>query len=821
MSSARTPAILLIATMVQYWRRHKIQFFTLFLGLALATALWSAVQAINEHARQSYGASEASVTRLKTASFRRIDGGYFSDKAFAAFRRNGFNVTPVLTVKKTINAQELEFIGIEPLSARDLYETQTASSLSDSDAAFFLSPGILATHPLSEEILKNYLNSLDLSEMPIVRTSEGIEPGSVTGDIGLIQKLTGNISRISELILLSEPIDPNAKIPANWNSQLVRSDPPINIDIAELTESFHLNLTAFGLLCFLVGLFIVYSSISLAFEERRASIRTLRICGVSLNRIISVLIFEVSAIAILAGIFGLILGYLIAGILLPDVATSLRGLYGANIEDTLAFQPLWAIEGLFISVAGAFGASAMNLYKIKQMPLLARKGSGLAQRKGQLGQRYRLMICVILTIAGLALYLFGSGVAASFIIMATILLFGAFILPVFLNALISGVSRTAKNPIASWFWADTQQQMPALSLALTALLLALSANIGVGTMVDGFRDTFVDFLDERLAPEIYINAPDANTAEAINVWLQNRDDIDAILPNLTSQTSALGQPISITGFIDHPTFRDTWTLLSESDDAWNRVIQGDVIFINEQLAIRNALKIGQSLDVSTPNGLQEFEIAGIYADYGNPRGAIRMSLNQQLELWPDLKIRQLGVRTSATRDTIIEELKSAFDLSDNQVIDQARLKAFSLGIFEKTFAVSAALNTLTLGVAGFAIFTGLLTLSNARIESIAPVWAMGLTRHQISALEFGKIIALALMTALAAIPLGVAVAWCLVAVINVEAFGWRLPLYLYPGKWVILTLTGVIAAALAALLPTIRLGRSSPAKLAKVFAHER
>ena len=50
-------------------------------------------------------------------------------------------------------------------------------------------------------------------------------------------------------------------------------------DVARLTDSFHLNLTAFGLLSFAVGLFIVHGAIGLAFEQRRVMVRTLRRLG--------------------------------------------------------------------------------------------------------------------------------------------------------------------------------------------------------------------------------------------------------------------------------------------------------------------------------------------------------------------------------------------------------------------------------------------------------------------------------------------------------------------------------------------------------------
>ncbi len=88
------------------------------------------------------------------------------------------------------------------------------------------------------------------------------------------------------------------------------------------------------MLSFFVGLFIVNSAIGLAFEQRLPMLRTLRACGVSARMLNAVLVVELVSLALIAGLIGLVCGYFIAGALLPDVAASLRGLYGAQIPGT-------------------------------------------------------------------------------------------------------------------------------------------------------------------------------------------------------------------------------------------------------------------------------------------------------------------------------------------------------------------------------------------------------------------------------------------------------------------------------------------------------
>ena len=149
------------------------------------------------------------------------------------------------------------------------------------------------------------------------------------------------------------------------------------------------------------------------------------------------------------------------------------------------------------------------------------------------------------------------------------------------------------------------------------------------------------------------------------------------------------------------------------------------------------------------------------------------------------------------------------------------MKRESKRIFNRTFSVTAALNAFTLGVAGIALLTSLLTLANSRLPQLAPLWAIGLTRRRLAALELLKTMAVALITALFALPLGLLVAWCLLAIVNVKAFGWRLPFHVFPLQLIELLAVAMAAALCAAALPVARLARMQPATLIRTFVNER
>jgi putative ABC transport system permease protein len=355
-----------------------------------------------------------------------------------------------------------------------------------------------------------------------------------------------------------------------------------------------------------------------------------------------------------------------------------------------------------------------------------------------------------------------------------------------------------------------------------ALLLALSVNVGVSTMVETFSKTFLTWLDGRLAADIYVSASDDTQAREIQTWLRARSDVQAVLPGGRAETQLAGAPVDILGLPDHDTYLDYWPLLQLAPDGWKRLVPGDAGFISEQLSRRMNLGLGDSIDIPAPGGDWTITITGIYADYGNPKGQVAVNVAALSRRFPATPLTRMAVRTDpANIPALITALSTQFGLDGRNLIDQAALKRESTLIFNRTFAVTGALNAFTLGVAGIALLTSLLTLANSRLPQLAPLWAIGLTRRKLALIELAQTLAVAAITSVLALPLGLLVAWCLIAIVNVKAFGWRLPFHVFPLELIKLVVVALVASLLAALLPVIRLARMQPADLVKVFTIER
>lgn len=791
-----------LQSLFSHWRRRPGQFAMLALGLALATALWSGVQAINAEARAAYDRAAATLGQDQLARLERADGQPVPLQAWRDLRAQGYLVSPVMTGELRDGDARLRILGIDPLTAPP--QAQTPALEGDLDlSAFFTAPGLLL---VSDTTARGPLPD----ELPPLRVAENIPPGAAITDISTAARLLG---RTDPSYLLVDPDQPFGLPPPADATDLVLRAPEGGSDIARLTDSFHLNLTAFGLLSFGVGLFIVHAAIGLAFEQRRATIRTLRALGTPLRTVLLALGLELTVIATMAGAVGIALGYLIAASLMPGVAGTLRGLYGAEIEGVLRFSPEWALSGLVITLLGTAVAAAQAMLRTARMPLLApAMPRAWAQASGR-AIRLQAFAALALFACGIGLAFFGQGLIAAFACLACLLIGAALALP----ALMIGALRLIRprGAFAEWVIADTRQQVPGLSLALMALLLALAANIGVSTMVGSFRATFLGWLDQRLASELYVTAPSAD--EAARLMQALAPEVDAILPIVSAPARLFDRPVDVFGIIDHPTYRQAWPLLSAAPDPWGQLATGNAVLINEQLARREGIGVGDTVPLS--NGLP---IVGIYSDYGNTNGQAILSLSRFAETFPTTRPTRFAIRIApADAPALATRLRTEFGLPDEAVTNQAQVKAFSIGVFDQTFRVTGALNVLTLGVAGVALLTSLLTLANLRLPQLAPLWAIGTSRAMLARVEMARSLALAALTFLFALPVGLLLAWILLALVNVEAFGWRLPMRVFPADWLTLAALALIAAGAAALGPTLRLARIAPARLTQVFAQER
>lgn len=557
-----------LRALLSHWRQHPVQFFSVLTGLWLATSLLTGVQALNSQARESYARASQLIGGEPQASLTAPNGATFSQELFVNLRRAGWPVSPVLQARLSLKGHEdqrLQLMGIEPLSL-PTGSAVAGQALDITRMVDFISP------PGSTWIAPQTLQALGYHEgeqpltvsgqrLPPLHSQADMAPGVLLMDIGFAQQVLGMPQQLSRLLLPKDFAATELSLPVEMAGQLVLKRSGEENNLSRLTESFHLNLDALGFLSFAVGLFIVHAAIGLALEQRRGLIRTLRACGVSARMLIFSLSVELGCLALLGGIAGVVSGYLLAGVLLPDVAASLRGLYGAEVAGQLSLSPLWWVSGVGLALLGALLAGANSLLRAARLPLLALANPQAWHQAHARWLRRQGWVAAIAAVMALSALLLGDSLTSGFVLLACLFLGAALGLPVLLNAVLSLVLRRSRSVLGQWFIADCRQQLPALSLALMALLLAMAANIGAGSMTAGFRQTFSDWLEQRLTAELYVNPKSPDQAREIQQWLGQQPQVSAVLPSWQVSIQLQGWPADVYGVIDHPTYRQHWPLL--------------------------------------------------------------------------------------------------------------------------------------------------------------------------------------------------------------------------------------------------------------------
>ncbi|MFJ3076588.1 FtsX-like permease family protein [Pseudomonas sp. NPDC087029] len=811
---------LALQALCSHWWRHRLQGISIFTGLCLATALWAGVQALNSQARNDYAQARALLAGPAYPQLLARSGQRFDQALYVQLRRQGWQVTPVLEGRLQVDAgQSLRVLGIEPLSLLPGMAVAGAQAQAFDLQAFIGPPGQTLVGPDTLRQLGRtvgeHVRTAEGQLLPPLALSANLAPGVLVVDIGQAQALLKAPGQLSRLITEREQPLP-AQLAASLRLQPASDD----ADLQRLTDSFHLNLTALGLLAFVVGLFIAHAAIGLALEQRRGLMRTLRACGVSLRTLLTALAVELGLFALLGGLVGVFAGYLIAASLLPDFASSLRGLYGAEVAGQLHLPWHWWLAGMAVSLLGALLAGFDSLLRAARLPLL-----GLAQPQAwRLAQlpwlRRQALAAGVLLLAALGCGYFGNSLPYAFALLATLLLGAALLLPGLLALLLAGAARLARAPLAQWFVADSRQQLPALSLALMALLLALAASVGVGGMTEGFRRTFIGWLDQRLAADLYVTPRDSEQAQQLYAQLRDNPAVSAVLPSWRVEWQLQHWPVQVQGVVDHPFYARHWPLLASTPDAWAQLASGQGAMLSEQLVRRLGLALGERVTLPGEPP-QAMTLVGIYADYGNPKGHVLVNADWLRAHAPAASLAGLSVLAQPGRVAALEQqLQQRFALEDDQIVEQAQLKAWSTAIFSRTFAVTAALNSLTLGVAAVALFISQLTLGQRRLGQLAPLWALGVPRRWLGWLCLGQALLLSAFTVLLALPLGLLLAWCLVAVVNVQAFGWRLPWQVFPGQLLQLAALGMLTSLLASAWPLWQLARCQPRQLLRQFSDE-
>ena len=800
---------------LKHWFRKPLQLIFLFLGVSLATTLWSSIQLLNSEAKNSYENAVTIISSNQNQLIVSVKDDLIPFENFAKLRRNKWPVTPIIEEKLTDN-KKLKIIGVDPFTLSQGTSFYNSFFKTTANNREFLINRKIAF--ASSETIKK-VSGLDLN-LELIET-DSLLKNYLLVDISIADELLNTKGKISRFELTGT-IPKDTKILEEMGLEI--KDSEINSDLKQLTKSFHLNLTAFGFLGFVVGLFIVYSTLNLSFEQRKSSFNSLRLMGVSVRTIFLSSLIEIFFLSSISGLLGICFGHVLASSLLPDVASTLNNIYGADINNQLSFSIKEIFIALLMPIIGTILISSGFLLKI----YLSERNTNhinISNNNFYYIKKFTpISVLIILSVITVIILLNPTELFLSFVLIAILIISSSILLPLLLKSGLYYVNYRFEfiNPIIEWFFSDTLKQVKRISLSLNALMLSIAVTIGVDNMVKSFEETFSIWLDKRLITEMYLRADSDDLAKKISNEIIKEKNVINVYPIIETKSFIKDTKVSVVGFKPEKLYFDNWPIISRSEDIWEQIQNSNGILINEQLHYKLNIDIGDDIQIAnTSNNNFDSTVVGIYPDYGNSVPQIMINLNKFEYYYSNILPQNFAIDiTKGTYGDVSELIQNKYEISDKNIINQSAIKEFSKNVFDKTFTVTRSLSDAMIIIATLTLLTSLISLSEIRVINLSPLWALGIKRITLLKIEFAQFLLLIFIALLFAIPVGLILCFLLTNYLNVSAFGWKLPYDFYPKMWGKTILISLLCSIVAITLPTYLMFKDSASLMIKRYKNE-
>ena len=669
-----------------------------------------------------------------------------------------------------------------------------------------------------------------INDQTSLYTVRGVYPDSGGNESAIVMDLAGAdraLKRAGRLdrILLKIPESAN---PEEWQKRIaallptgveIRPQGTGTVENRKMLAAFRWNLRLLSYIALVVGAFLIYNTISVSVVRRRAEIGLLRALGASRGNVFGAFLGEAVGIGLAGALLGLPLGRLLASGAVKSMALTVDLLYVSSRPGAIALtgSSLWLALAIGVGVAIASAlAPAREAMQVSPVDAMARGRKEYAARMNKerdLGIAAALAIC-----AALLAQLPALGGKPVFGYLATVVLIGAsaYAIPALVSFLSSTTSRRLGELLGVEALLASRSLVASLgrtSVLVGALATAVAMMTSVGIMVGSFRQTVVNWMDDQLPADLYLRPAGEPAADRHPTISMELTEQIASLPGVAAvdrlrayEINYEGMPVTLAG-IDlrvrnsyHKSKflsgRRTETVLSE--------LRGQrSILVSEPFTYKHHVKAGDAIELGLGDSHAKFRIADVYYEYGNERGTILMDRDILLDYLPDPAASNLAVfvQPGTAPSEVRREIQQAAAGRQILIFSDRDLRTEAVRIFDRTFAITYALEAVAVLVAVMGIAGALLALVIDRRRELGLLRFLGASANQLRKLILVEAGLLGLLANLAGFMLGYFLSLILVFVINKQSFGWTIRFH-----WPVAVLCGALtvvylATVLAGLYP--------------------
>jgi len=830
-------------------RRRPLQYVLFVLGIAIGVAMMVSIDLANGSARRAFSLSTDAVTGK--ATHRVVGGPTGLDQDVYRRVRVEAGFAPAAPVIEgyvgapALGGQPFRLIGIDPFAEppfRDYFAPEGDEGLGlDALTTFLTEPNSVVLARETAEAAGLALGdslALDVAGRPVAARIVGLlQPaddvsrralaGLLFTDVASAQEILGMVGRLSHIDLIvtdeSELAAVEAVLPPGATLQPAAARQNA---VRQMTAAFEFNLTALSLLALVVGMFLIYNTVTFSVVQRRPLFGVLRCLGATGGQLFALILGEAIVLSLIGSLLGLGLGVLLGRGVVGLITQTINDFwFVVNVRD-VTMPPATLLRGLFVGVGAAIVAALVPAIEA------ARTAPQSTLRRSTLESRVRRLLpwlvvaWVGLTAAGAVLLrLPGGGLLSAFGGLFAVLIGAALLAPPVTAAtmrLFTPVGGRLLGALGRLAPRDIVRSLSRTSVAVAALMTAVAVIVGVAIMVGSFRGTVIQWLDQTLQADIYVSPPGATAnrvagaldpavVAAVRSWpgVARAVTSHAVQIELP-QFGRLVQLVAVDGDVSRGNRPYAW-VRDDLADPWAALEAGEGVIISEALALKEDLPTPPpSLALPTAAGPREFPVLAVFYDYSSDQGTVFIDNDLYVELWDDPSVSAVGliVAPGQSVDRIIAGIEASLAGRQDVVVQSNEaLRRGSLEIFDRTFAITSALRLLAVIVAFIGVLSALMSLQLERARELGTLRATGMTRRQLWALTLLETGLMGGVAGLLAMPVGYALAWILVYVINVRSFGWTLRMELRPEYFLQALVVAVAAALLAGIYPSLRAGR--------------
>jgi putative ABC transport system permease protein len=552
--------------------------------------------------------------------------------------------------------------------------------------------------------------------------------------------------------------------------------------------AFRWNLRLLSYIALIVGAFLIYNTISVSVVRRRAEIGIVRALGASRTLVLAAFVGEAACFGFLGSLVGLPLGRLMAGGAVQLMGETVEALYVSSRPGAIALTPLSVLLALLVGVGVAVASAYSPAREAAFVPPVEAMAHGRREYTTSVNRRRDLWIALA---AGLAAAAASRAPAIAgkplFGYFASLLLIGAsaFAMP----GLVAGIAAIFSRLLNKVFGVEA----------------AIAMMTAVGIMVGSFRETVLLWMGDQLPADLYMRpagTPAADRHPTIGVELTEKI---AQLPGVAAidrlreyEISYEGMPAGL-GSIELNVLREYHNADFLSGRKTNQVLaelrDSNAVLISEPFANKHHLRAGQSMELSLGDRRTSFRVADVYYDYSSERGSVLMDRNVMLRYLPEPAASNLAIYVAsyARLEDVRAEIEGAAAGHRVLMFTNRDLRGEALRIFDRTFAITYALEAIAVLIAVMGVAGALLALVIDRRRELGLLRFLGAASGQIRKLIVIEASLIGLIANFAGIALGFALSLILIYVINKQSFGWTIRFH-----WPVAVLLGALTVVYAA-----------------------